>query len=187
MSERWSTIINVSICYLDRRWSHSDGISPITDYVGQNGGPVGSGDDLECNFEGFGCWDNVAFPTDQFDWNWGTGVADPAKFQDSFGVSQRPSMALVRQYLLASHVKIFFFRWTILGCSSTQVYVHKRSHVHFLYSNVHYKTDSCSFQVRYWLLTDTRISLLPCFLLKTLDHRRCSIASMQQRDLLQWK
>lgn len=70
-------------------------------YVGQSGGPIDNGDDLECNFQGFCCWDNVGYPTDQFDWGWATGDADQQKLQDNFGTSTKPN----GRYLIAARQK----------------------------------------------------------------------------------
>jgi len=70
-------------------------------YVGQSGGPITSGDDLECNFQGFCCWDNVASPTDQFDWAWASGIPDQKKLKDNFGVTTAPT----GRYLIASRIR----------------------------------------------------------------------------------
>jgi len=70
-------------------------------YVGESGGPINSGDDLECNFQGFCCWDNVAQPTDQFDWSWASGTSDPQKLKDNFGTTIAPT----GRYLMASRVR----------------------------------------------------------------------------------
>jgi len=70
-------------------------------YQGLSGGPVASGDDLECNFRGFCCWDNVASPVDQFDWTWATGKPDPNKLMANFGTLMTPNY----RFLMAARTK----------------------------------------------------------------------------------
>jgi len=70
-------------------------------YNALSGGPVKDGDDVECNFQGFCCWDNVAFPTDQFDWTWASGDPDPQKLSDNFGVTRPPN----GRFLMATRMR----------------------------------------------------------------------------------
>jgi len=97
-------------------------------YTGAGGGPVREGDDLECNFEGFCCWDNTPTNNNGFlnplVWEIGRGEPERAKFVATFGFAAQPN----GKYLISVQpatkpdVPATFSSCTV-GCASSSVQV----------------------------------------------------------------